>query len=298
MLHKDATPAVEVETTGTHPAPTAINSVASAAQKPVDVQSGCLPRTVLGLGSAGSYIRCCRAQLDTGAMLSLVTQRQASSIQARRLRENAVTISGVGGGELHSTHEVEFQLQSLYFTESITVRASVVDVIPDCVSTGSFTEPSKIDAFKDFQLADPQFSLGARMDLLLGITHCNACSLPGIVLSQDKGHKAELTIFGRAVGGSSLGSPSDEATSTCLKMAPTQDNVGELLQRVWALEEVPGDGDLLTSEELIAVSSIRETHTRSENGRYMVGLPKRIHLCLWGSLGVWLSKDTLVMKGH
>ena len=93
--------------------------------------------------------------------------------------------------------------------------------------------------------------------------------------SQDKGHKAELTIFCWAVGGSSLGSPSGEATSTCLKMGPTEDSAGELLQRIWALEEVPGDGDLLTSEELLAVSSFRETHTRSENGRYIVGLPKK-----------------------
>ena len=241
----------------------------------MDVRPGCLPRTVLGLASAGSYIRYCKAQLDTGAMFSLVTRRLANSIQASRLRGTAVTISGVGGGELHSTHEVEFQLQSHHSTESITFRASVVDAIPDCVSIRSFTEPSKIDAFKDLQLADPQFSPGAHMDLLLGIAHCNACSLPGIVLSQDKGHKAELTIFGWAVGGSSLGSPSGEATSTCLKMAPTQDNAGELLQRIWALEEVPGDGDFLTSEELLAVSSFSETHTRSENGRYIVGLPKK-----------------------
>ena len=171
MLHRDATPAVEVETTGTPPLLTAITSVASAAQKPVDVQPGCLPRTVLELASAGSFIRCCRAQLDTGAMLSLVTRRLANSIQDRRLRGTAVTISGVGGGELHSTHEVEIQLQSLHSTQSITVRTSVVDVIPDCVSTGSFTEPSKIDAFKDLQLADPQFSPEARMDILLGIAH-------------------------------------------------------------------------------------------------------------------------------
>ena len=90
------------------------------------------------------------------------------------------------------------------------------------------------------------------------------CSLPGVVLSQDKGGS----------WGSSLESPSD-STSTCLKMAPTQNNVCDLLQRIWALEEVPGDGDRLTYEELQAVSNFRETHTRSEDRRYVVGLPKK-----------------------
>ena len=105
----------------------------------------------------------------------------------------------------------------------------MVDAIPECVTAGVATNASKMRALKDLKLVDPQYSPGARVDLLLGISHCNMCSLPGVVLSQGKGYKSELTIFGWAVGGSSLKSPSD-STFTCLKMAPTQNNMGDLLQ--------------------------------------------------------------------
>ena len=67
----------------------------------------------------------------------------------------------------------------------------MVDAIPECVAAGVAA-----NALKDLKLADPQYSPGARVDLLLGVSHCDMCSLPGVVLSQDKGYKAELTIFG------------------------------------------------------------------------------------------------------
>ena len=280
LLHKDSAPAGESDTSPSSATIPATSSVASATQRPVTPRTACLPRTVLGLASDGGCVIRCRAQLATGAMLSLVTRKLANSVKAKRIKGTAITISGVGG-ELHSTHEVEFQFQSLDSSDSIMVRASVVDAIPQCVTAGDATNASKMRAFKDLKLADPQYSPGARVDLLLGISHCNMCSLPGVVLSQGKGYKAELTIFGWAVGGSSLESPSD-STSTCLKMAPTQNNVGDLLQRIWALEEVPGDGDRLTYEELQAVSNFRETHTRSEDGRYVVGLPKKDPLVMLG----------------
>ena len=78
------------------------------------------------------------------------------------------------------------------------------------------------------------------------------------------------------MGGISESKPSASSpTSTCLTIAPVQENVELLLQRYWAFEEVPGDSSSLTKEEQAAVTHFRETHSRDSDDRYVVRLPKQ-----------------------
>ncbi len=269
LLHQDSTSAIEQSTTEPPPAAT---TVASATHPPTS-RAMCLPRTVLALASSGSYARRCRAQLDTGAMLSLVTRRLAYALHAKKIKGTAITISGIGG-EQYSTSEVEIRLQVLHSDEYIDVRASVVDSIPTCSTSRRFDGCKHIPAFKDLHLSDPGYSPGSQLDMLLGISHCNVCSLPNVIVSADKSFRAEETIFGWAVGGSSPVATGG-ASSTCLKMITYHDDISEQLQRFWSLEEVPGEPTLYTDEEKAAVTHFQDTHKRSPNGRYIVGLPRR-----------------------
>ena len=98
---------------------TTTSSVAVAHQEP-RAHYACFPRTVLASSSASSYRQKCRAQLDTGAMLSLVTSKLAHSISAKRIHNTSVTISGVGG-EIYSSHEVELHLKSLLTDDFISI---------------------------------------------------------------------------------------------------------------------------------------------------------------------------------
>ena len=59
-----------------------------------------IPLNALALASSGSHERRCHVQLDTGAMLSLVTAKLAKTIGARRIRDTAVTITGCWGRDL------------------------------------------------------------------------------------------------------------------------------------------------------------------------------------------------------
>ena len=216
----------------------------------------------------------CRAQLDTGAMLSLITRKLANSLHARKLKGTAITISSIGG-EQYSAAEVEIRLQSLHSSDYIDVRASVVDSIPMCASAAKFQKVGQMNTFKNLRLADPDFMPGAHLDLLLGISHCNLCSLPNALFSSDKTYKAEETIFGWAVGGSSPASAQGGTASTCLKVTVCHEDTNRLLQKYLKLEEVPGEETPLSEEELLAVTHFRETHGRQPDGRYVVGLPKR-----------------------
>ena len=165
-------------------------------------------------------------------------------------------------------------LQSLHSSESICIRASVVDQIPSCVSTGSINQVKSLPVFRDLTLADLFYSSGSQADLLLGMAQCNLCSLVGIVLSDDKLFKAENTIFGWAVGEATSTSAHPDS-STCLHVAPVQENVEQLLELFWVLEGVPGENSCLSKDEQLAVSHFRETHHRQPDDRYVVGLPKK-----------------------
>ena len=164
--------------------PPAVSTVASAASQ-TTTRSTCLPRTILALASSGSYVQSCRAQLDTGAMLSLITRKLANPLHAKKLKGTTVTISGIGG-EQYSAAEVEIRLQSLHSSYYIDVRASVVDSIPMCATAAKFQKVGQMNTFKNLRLADPDVMPGADLDLLLGISHCNLCSLPNALFSSDK----------------------------------------------------------------------------------------------------------------
>ena len=151
-----------------------------------------------------------------------------------------------------------------------------MDQIPGCISAGDLSKVKELPVFRDLTLADPEYSYNSKLDLLLGIAHCNQCSLAGTVLSDDKFFKAEKTIFGWAVGGISESKPSASSpTSNSLTIAPVQKNVELLLQQYWVFEEIPGDSSSLTKEERAAVTHFRETHSRDSDGHYVVHLPKQ-----------------------
>ena len=216
------------------------------------------------------------AQLDTGAMISLVTSKLARSIKAKKFSGTSVLVTRVGR-ELYSTHAVELQLQSFHSTEKIIVRANVVDHLLPCVSPGNIPAARKLPKFKNLTLADPRYTPDSQVNILLG-------SREGTLFSTDRDFKAENTIFGWAVGGFTSASTAQQTTSICLKLAPVQENAEQLLQRYWALEEVPGDASSLSAEEQRAVSHFMETHSRDTEGRYNVSLPKRDPPILQGKL--------------
>ena len=127
-----------------------------------------IPLTAVALASPGCHERRCRVQLNTGAMLSLVTALLAKTIGAHQIRETAFTITGVGG-EIFSPHQVKIALRSLKHSETIVVRANVVDSIPKCLTTGQVPSIEEHSWFSHLDLADPNCGLESRIDVLLDV---------------------------------------------------------------------------------------------------------------------------------
>ena len=107
-------------------------AVHSASQRSHAVASPrIIPQTALVTATAGHCIQKARAQLDTGASISLITSRLANMLKAKHIPCHT-EINGIGG-QMISTHQVEVELSSAFCEEEdhITVRAHVVGHFTD-----------------------------------------------------------------------------------------------------------------------------------------------------------------------
>ena len=121
-------------------------------------------------------------------------------------------------------------------------------------------------------LADPEFGRSERVDSLLGVTHCNHCTWDEVKSSPDTNLTAWKTIFCWAIGGSVSRS---SWVNVCLKASSTDARADELLQKFWAIEEVPGEKVQWTKEERQAAEQFQDTSSREEDGQYVVRLPRK-----------------------
>ena len=130
---------------------------------------------------------------------------------------------------------------------------------------------NKMPFLKGLQLADPDLGISGKIDFLLGVTDCNRCTEEGLISSPDKCLVAQNTIFGWAVGGSVNG---DNTPNVCLTATASDKRADDMLQHLWAMDEVPGDHDY-TADEHQAITHFKDTHQRDPEGLYHVQLPRK-----------------------
>ena len=192
LLHKKETRVVNTVDASNNAA--LVTSVGRINPEPVVI-----PRTVLTTVLSGPYQRKARAQLDPGATISLVTSRLVQSLKCKLIPCHT-EISGIGG-DTRSTHQAKLELSSAISTggETIKVLAHVVSRITDGYSPQDLTTVKQMPFLQGLPLADPEFDRSGRIDLLLGISACNECSLDEVVSSPNRRFKAMKTIFGWAL---------------------------------------------------------------------------------------------------
>ncbi len=122
-------------------------------------------------------------------------------------------------------------------------------------------------------LADPNFDHHGRIDLLFGSDVLDDIMLPGRRSSDDHTLHAWETVFGWSIRGKCIPKPPPTSSYLCLHSQSVDSTTDKLLTAFWQTEEVPSDLSLRTYEEQQALDHFQATHTRSEEGRYIVHLP-------------------------
>ena len=176
------------------------------------------------------------------------------------------------GGEIVSPHQIEMKLTSTQNDQYVTIRDSVVDAIPSYSASASRKDVKAILSCRTLNLADPDYTSGDPVDVLLSNTHSNWTMMDGTVLSPDKCYRAQNTIFGWIIGGDGGVEP---PTATCLQLTAVQETPEKLMKTIWELDQAPYYEEFNSLEDLQAKEDFQDSHSRLPSGRYVVTLPRR-----------------------
>lgn len=211
--------------------------------------------------------------LDQGSTINIVTEAAALLIQARKIRVNH-SIIGIGDTQTGIIkHKIQMDLGSMYDSDySYKIEAAIV---PKLTRIGDIfrKEDSTLKYFEKMDLADPNYHVAGRIDLLLGATAMAEILLEGLIKGQIDAPIAQQTKLGWILSGSYV--PNIEKRIKC-NFAKTEDEqISVQLRKFWELEEVYHIKSL-SQEEEECEKQFRDGLSRTSDGKYMVKLPFKI----------------------
>ena len=224
----------------------------------------------------GSFTKI-RALLDSGSSASFISERVVQSLRLQRIKQG-VSVSGIGGSplEMKINTVTTFKLHPVVGKKgSIDVTALVVPRVTSDLPTTSIPFDRKWKHLHNLRLADPDFNLPARIDVLLGIEVFTEVLLNGRRRGLPGTPVAMETVFGWVLSGRI---ESETIGMYALVMATHHSSVelnDNMIQKFWKIEEPPSHPFVQYSqEERIALHHFETTHTRSPEGRFIVPLPR------------------------
>ncbi|XP_076652424.1 uncharacterized protein LOC143358834 [Halictus rubicundus] len=216
-----------------------------------------------------------RALLDQGSEVSFITESLAS-LQLPRQRVS-LPINGIGAQRSTvSRGLINLTIGSrIVPVFSLSVHAYVLSKLT------SYMPPSRVvknpwPHLEDLELADPEFSSSAKIDLILGTEVYSAILEEGLRKGGPDSPIAQKTTLGWILSGSVSSEPhSDVGEHPAHGLQCSIDlKLHGLVQRFWEQEEVtPAPRTGLSEEEDQCEQFFKETHSRDSNGRYIVRIP-------------------------
>ena len=257
------TPAVS----GSTPAPISSSHAATGIRSDVLLMTS----SVLAESPDGSVMEA-RAMLDSGSSASFVSERLAQCLNLHRSNQST-RITGVTGFVRNSSQPIaSLQISSLHRPDA---KFNVTAVVVPCVTSDLPLQPipsdHKWNHLSNIQLADPNFGQPGRIDLLLGVDIFAEVLLHGRRHGPQGSPVALETQLGWVLAGGT-GSDAKPIVATHHVMVHTGD---DLLRRFWEVESL-GDKYNLTPEESEVLEHFQINHTRSEDGRFVVPLPRNL----------------------
>ena len=216
-----------------------------------------------------------RALIDSGSSASFVSERLAQSLNLSRSHQN-LRISGVAGLSQQSQRQsvATFEIASVRSPRrKFAVSAIVVPRVTCDLPLQPVHQESNWTHISDISLADPDYGIPGRVDILLGVDLYSDVLLDGRRTGPPGAPTAFETQFGWVLAGRT-----NPATSTNQAVATNHITVScddDILRKFWEIEENPKEVSCLSPEERTVVRHFQDTHSRSETGRFIVPLPKK-----------------------
>jgi len=227
-----------------------------------------------------------RVLLDDGSQGSFITEACAKSLGLKPEKTNVI-IKGILSSPLCSVKgKVNIELHSLVQNASLLVDALIVSKVTGILSSTP-CNPKSWSHITGLQLADPQYFQPSKIDMLLGIDVLVSIVKEGVRHGPESSPMAQNTIFGWVICG-----PIAKEPHRVIQVNHTDIQIESVLQKFWELEELPPTKHF-TTEEKLCEHHFQSTHTRRNDGRYIVKLPFNDKIESLGS-----SRDQAVSRFH
>ncbi|XP_058988017.1 uncharacterized protein LOC131807010 [Musca domestica] len=245
---------------------TAVSSASAEDQKRVILATA---RVIIKAtnGMSGEF----RAVLDSGSQVNIVTERLIQKLPLRTA-DASLSISGVGRIQKKAYHRVNIQMLSSNSEFSTNLEAFVLPIIiPPQPNHDLDIQNWQIP--KNIRLADPNFNVQGKIDILLGAEFYFSLMQPGTI--KLNGHQPILqnTALGWIVGGLIQQSSTDDTSAALTCAIFSETSLEQAIEKLWKLEEVESTEKVMSPLETLCESHFNQHVKTDQNGRFVVSLP-------------------------
>ncbi|XP_038120327.1 uncharacterized protein LOC119770111 [Culex quinquefasciatus] len=208
----------------------------------------------------------CRALLDSGSQVNFLSERIADKLKAPR-ESLYVPIAGVGGSKMYAREKVRVTVRSRYSAFAASIACLVVPKVTGIIP-GSKIDVSSWSIPVGIQLADPEFNVPDRIDMLIGASMFFSLLKSGQLHLVDGLPELRETHFGWVFSGEIENSVNHSHIANNASL----DVLNQTISKFWEVEDLadptPPPSDVDECEKLFV-----ETHRRLPAGRFVVRLP-------------------------
>jgi len=209
-----------------------------------------------------------RTLIDAGSQANFITDAAAKKLGLSR-KQYHVTIQGIGNNSnVQSKGLVSLKLASTKNSFQMNIDAVVLPKICGDLPSAP-VDSSKWQHIRHLDLADPNFNVPNKIDILLGAEVFSQILLNNKI-DVENGPPAFDTKLGWILSGSCK---SEEVVTPVISSLLAVDT-DQFVRKFWEIEEVPTK-PILSPEEQACEDNFVATHRREPDGRYTVDLPIR-----------------------
>ncbi|XP_037928993.1 uncharacterized protein LOC119663458 [Teleopsis dalmanni] len=249
----------------------------------------------------------CRALLDSGSQVNLVTERLI-----KKLGENPMNVSacieGIGQRKQNAQRRV-----NLGFSSKINEYAARVEayVLPSIVSDqpSMQLDISNWDIPSNIKLADPCFHQKGNIDLLLGAEFSHELLSIGQIKIGNNLPILQNTLLGWIVIGKITDNNLGVQMQTCGICSDDEEQIEKVMEKFWQLDQASPTNKNVTQQEELCESHFINNVQKTNHGRFIVRLPFQQNPSILGesqntainrfyALERRLSKDEAVWKQY
>lgn len=254
-----------------------------------------LPTVMVVLSWNNSTFGPVRAVLDTGAQMNLISFALFRKLACQSW-PTSKRLVGIDGKPFYIRRKTVFKVLPWYQDEADTFVKDNFWILPEGSNWQPIMPARQLNVVQgnntlQMRLADPEYFMPSPVYILLGVNFF-AKIIRAVTGTCVDGSTLLETTLGIVV----MGAHSERLDEVTGVTMPTieeyseENNLEELLQRLWKMDEI-GTSSTRTQEEELVEKHFMDTHKRDENGKFIVSIPIKENINNIGS-----SRDAVIRR--